>query len=145
MKNLMKISILAVFLASFGTAQCQDLVSTANYRVTAFKNGDNQVFSRSNEVEVEESFTLYVPNTFTPNGDGLNETFGPVGNGVNQFSMLIFNRWGELIFESDNIYNQWDGTHHGEKVQTDTYVYKIFATGEEAGVFKKAGKITVII
>lgn len=126
-------------------SQSQDLTSKAEYRITAYKQGDNQIQSTSNEVEAEEYFTLYVPNAFTPNGDGLNETFGPVGNRVNQFSMRIYSRWGELMFESNDMNNQWDGTYKGVKVQTDTYVYKIFATGEESGSFKKSGKVTVII
>jgi len=138
---------LVVFLIGFiaSPSVAQELSNTGKYRVTAYKKGNNTVYSTSNQVDVLEKFTLYIPNAFTPNGDGLNETFGPVGNAVNKFSMLIFNRWGQMIFESEDMNHQWDGTYKGEKVQTDTYVYKIFATGEESGSFQKTGKITVII
>ena len=116
-----------------------------SYRVSALKKGDITVVSQSNEAQIIRDFILYVPNAFTPNSDGLNETFGPVGAGVDQFSMLIFNRWGELIYESEDMNEQWDGTHQSKKVQADTYVYKIFATNNEKSVFKKAGKVSVII
>ena len=145
MKSLIIIAVAVLLTLIADVLLAQDLVSNAEYRVTAFKQGDHQVYSISNEVQLGEIFTLYIPNAFTPNGDGLNETFGPVGQRVDYYSMVIFNRWGQLIFESNDINDQWDGTYKGERVQTDTYVYKIFATGEESGVFKKYGKITVVI
>ncbi|MBL7906514.1 MAG: gliding motility-associated C-terminal domain-containing protein [Bacteroidales bacterium] len=52
-------------------------------------------------------------NTFTPNNDGLNDVFRPVGTGIliRQFSMVIYNRWGQLIFETTNPAEGWDGEH----------------------------------
>ncbi|HHZ64372.1 MAG TPA: gliding motility-associated C-terminal domain-containing protein [Flavobacteriales bacterium] len=144
-KTVLTTIAIVLLTLTVNISQGQDLIGNDEYRVTAYKQGDNQIQSTSNVIEVEKSFTLYVPNAFTPNGDGLNETFGPVGNEVKHFSMRIYSRWGELVFESDALDNQWDGTFKGEKVQTDTYVYKIFATGEESGSFEKSGKVTVII
>jgi gliding motility-associated-like protein len=70
--------------------------------------------------------TLYVPNTFTPDNDGLNDYFLAVGDYIANFEMYVYNRWGQLIFHSDNIYEGWDGTYSGNEVQIDTYVYKIY-------------------
>jgi gliding motility-associated-like protein len=75
--------------------------------------------------------TLYVPNTFTPNGDGKNDVFCPAGTGITEFKMQIFDRWGMLLFESSSLTTNnttsgcWDGTFRGNKVQEDTYVVRI--------------------
>lgn len=63
-----------------------------------------------------------LPNAFTPNGDGLNEIFIPVGESIYEFQMLIFNRWGELIFESKDASKGWDGKYKNEIVENDVYV-----------------------
>ncbi|HOS48836.1 MAG TPA: gliding motility-associated C-terminal domain-containing protein, partial [Bacteroidia bacterium] len=55
-----------------------------------------------NEVEIIPQMSFYIPNTFTPNGDGLNDTFGIAGEALKEFRMQIFNRWGQLVFESGN-------------------------------------------
>ncbi len=78
-------------------------------------------------VEIKPEFTLYIPNAFTPDGNGHNDYFTAKGAEINEFKMMIFNRWGELIFETDNIYQGWNGTANGgsEISQTGVYVYKI--------------------
>lgn len=74
---------------------------------------------------VEPANTLFVPNAFTPNGDGKNETFKAKGIGVVDFRMMVFNRWGEKLFESNSMDIGWDGTVNGEKVMNDVYTYLI--------------------
>lgn len=69
--------------------------------------------------------SLYVPNTFTPNGDGINDYFYAEGEEIEEFEMWIFNRWGELIFTSESLNNGWDGRVNGVISQIDTYVWKI--------------------
>jgi gliding motility-associated-like protein len=70
---------------------------------------------------------LFIPNSFTPNGDGLNEVFNPVGNNDNiiEFYFAVYNRWGELIFETRDRNKGWDGTMNNQSVQMGVYVYKI--------------------
>lgn len=75
-----------------------------------------------------EDLIFYVPNTFTPDQDGFNETFTPVmtsGFEAQEYRLLIFNRWGEVIFESRNPQIGWDGTFKGKVVKDGTYVWKI--------------------
>ena len=79
----------------------------------------------SDTVTVFLDGALYVPNTFTPNGDGFNDFFTIKGKEIKSFHLLIFNRWGQLIFESDSMDNQWNGVHNGTPVLIDTYVWKI--------------------
>ncbi len=70
---------------------------------------------------------FYLPNAFTPNGDGLNDTFSaiPKYDYVNKYHMSIFNRWGQKIFETKDINNGWDGTFAGSPCMQGTYVYQI--------------------
>jgi gliding motility-associated-like protein len=69
--------------------------------------------------------SLYIPNAFTPNRDGTNDVFYVKGLNVEKFHLMIFNRWGELIFESFDINEGWDGTYMGNEVQIDVYVWKL--------------------
>lgn len=69
--------------------------------------------------------TLYIPNAFTPNGNGSNDMFFVYGEFVDNFHLMIFDRWGNLIFESYDQQKGWDGRANNGKylAQTDTYVY----------------------
>lgn len=70
--------------------------------------------------------TIFVPNTITPNGDGTNDIFNVSGSYLSEYKMLIFDRWGLLIYETEDLNAGWDGTYMGNEVQIDTYVYKIY-------------------
>ncbi|MNE59047.1 PKD domain protein [compost metagenome] len=79
-------------------------------------------------VIVKPSFELFVPNVFTPDGDEFNNTFVAKGYGIleTDFTMEIYDRWGELIFESHNMEIGWDGSYAGEeRVQDGTYTWVI--------------------
>lgn len=79
-------------------------------------------------VYIEILFAMYVPNTFTPNGDGDNDQFFAVSESVKKFNMRIFDRWGEEVFTTTSIYDGWDGFHKGIEAKQDVYVYRIEAT-----------------
>ena len=81
-------------------------------------------------LEVLPEFTFYVPNAFSPNGDLHNETFNGRGIGIKAYNMIIFDRWGNLIFTSNDLFLGWDGRVNNSKViaQQDVYVYKIYLT-----------------
>ncbi|MGL4598835.1 MAG: kelch repeat-containing protein [Bacteroidia bacterium] len=93
-----------------------------------------------------ESNRLYLPNTFTPNLNGLNDIFLPKGDGVTSYQLRIFNRWGELIFETDDLNTGWDGTYQGRVAQEDVYVYVITYTVfcEREREFQKVGHLNLI-
>lgn len=80
-------------------------------------------------VKIDGLYLFYMPNGFTPNGDNLNDTFKPVGEGIDSknYLFMIFNRWGEKLFETDDLNEGWDGTYNGTPVQTDTYIWRIKA------------------
>jgi gliding motility-associated-like protein len=79
------------------------------------------------DVFIETDATLYIPNAFTPNGDGMNETFYPVGIGADEtnYELLIFDRWGNLLFESTTWNEGWDGMYEGKLCQEDVYVWRL--------------------
>ncbi|MGQ0828904.1 MAG: PKD domain-containing protein [Bacteroidota bacterium] len=93
--------------------------------VTITQNGCRD--SISIPVEIKPEFTLYIPNAFTPDGNGTNDNFTAKGQEIIEFHMMIFNRWGELIYQTGDMSKGWDGTikDGNELVQTGVYVYKI--------------------
>ncbi len=141
LKNLV---LTLIFITIYNSLYAQVSVSR-KYRVIAYKTGQPQVFSISNEVEIIPAMSLYVPNTFTPNGDGLNDTFGVAGEAIKDFRMQIFNRWGQLIFETSNANERWDGTYAGQKVPMGTYVYKVSASSPNGQRQNKEGNLNVIL
>jgi len=101
-------------------------------------------------VEPDDCFTsYYIPNAFTPNGDGYNDIFFIYGRGVEEMRLRIYNRWGELIFETTNQSEGWDGTYRGELLNPDVFVYELrmnFCDGsrlDSENSFRK-GSVTLI-
>jgi gliding motility-associated-like protein len=76
-------------------------------------------------IKVEPDFTIYVPNTFTPNEDDKNDVFLPVLRGTKLYTLQIYNRWGTKILETKDPAQGWDGTFQGEPCKQDTYTWII--------------------
>jgi gliding motility-associated-like protein len=98
-------------------------------------------------VDVIEDFTIYIPNAFSPNGDGLNEIFQPKGMGwkPNMYEFLIYDRWGNLLFKTNDYTKGWDGTIKGQLCPTDVYVWRIRVEGSAKGKLKElAGHVTLM-
>ena len=87
---------------------------------------------------------IAVPTAFTPNGDGVNDIFRVFGYGVKEFHLQIFNRWGELVFETYDIEEGWDGTHRGKPQPSGTYAYYVRAVMANGEVFEQKGSVTLI-
>ena len=80
------------------------------------------------DIEIEDEVIFYIPNAFTPDGDGANEVFEPVftsGYDPYDYNLLIFNRWGEVVFESNNAKVGWDGSYGGRIAPDGVYTWKI--------------------
>lgn len=86
--------------------------------------------------------TLYIPNAFTP--DNKNPIFKPKGVRIESFNMKIFNRWGQLLFETHDIDKGWDGTFRGEACAVDQYIYVIYYKFEEGAFRHTSGGFTLI-
>ena len=111
-------------------------------------SGEYKVIVRYDGCSQRDSITigecpvkLWFPNSFTPNGDGHNDTYHPVGKGVEKFSMSIFNRWGELIFETNTLEPGWDGTFKGTICAEDTYIFIATYSGSAGKTIQEKGPI----
>lgn len=102
-----------------------------------------------NDLLVEPEYAIYVPNAFTPNNhDGNNDTFFPQGVGIDpdNFEMMIFDRWGNMIYKTTDINKGWDGkANGGDKVaQIDTYVWKINTNDFKGDTKQYVGTVTIV-
>lgn len=138
--------LIIIFFASKNVAQNPEEYSNTKekYRITAYKKENNQIVSQSNSVELTTPLKLYIPNAFTPNSDGLNDVFGAAGKGIVEYNLQVFDRWGELVFETNDLEKGWDGKYKGEMSEAGTYVYQVLAKGEQTGRVKRNGTITLI-
>ncbi|GAB5557138.1 MAG: hypothetical protein SchgKO_13510 [Schleiferiaceae bacterium] len=92
------------------------------------------------DVVVETDYYLYIPTAFTPDGDGINETFIAKGVGFDTYDMWITNRWGNQIYHTSNIEEGWDGTINGVRAKPDVYAYRVVITIPVTGeVIEKQG------
>ncbi|HTA81889.1 MAG TPA: SBBP repeat-containing protein [Bacteroidia bacterium] len=98
-------------------------------------------------IDIEPLFTIYIPNAFSPNGDGLNDVFAPKGDYICDYEMYIFDRWGMTLYYTTDLSKGWDGTVFGStnSVQEDTYIYLIKVTDcMEHNKHSYLGKVTVV-
>ncbi|MBM3164950.1 MAG: gliding motility-associated C-terminal domain-containing protein, partial [Bacteroidetes bacterium] len=98
-------------------------------------------------VESNDVVRLTVPNAFTPNGDGLNDLFTPIISNVTQvkyFRFEVYNRWGQIVFESNKVGDGWDGKYKGKPVQFGTYTWKVSYNVEDQGTMNASGHVTSI-
>ena len=116
-----------------GTYQVQLIVTTSHGCIdTAYGT-----------VHIDDIFAVYVPNAFTPNGDGHNDSFVPVVTGAEKFTFWIFDRWGEMIYQSDGG-APWDATYKGKEVQQDVYVWKLIVIDKRKIKHEYIGHVTII-
>jgi gliding motility-associated-like protein len=119
-----------------------DSLSYRTYRITALLN--NRKAANSNAVKVPYDFTLWIPNSFSPNGDGLNDRFEIKAEKGTSLHMDVYNQWGELVFSTNDINNSWDGTFRGKKAAEGIYLYKAEIKSPTSGNFYKSGTIQIL-
>jgi gliding motility-associated-like protein len=96
--------------------------------VQIVKNAYNCSDTAFKVIDIKPSYSIYIPNTFTPNGDGINDVFQAKGVGIIKFNMQIFDRWGHLVFETKDFFTPWDGKKGGDDIKQDTYIWKAQVT-----------------
>lgn len=105
---------------------CSNPIATPNKDITYYVDFvDINGCKASSYVSIKYDVVVYVPNTFIPNGDDVNDVFKVYGGNIKEMECLIFNRWGELICTLDSIDDAWDGTYKGKKCQDGTYTWKL--------------------
>ncbi len=93
-------------------------------------DGNGCIDDVTHTIVIDPEFTFFIPNAFTPNGDGVNDFFQGQGIGIAKYEIMIFDRWGNLIWYTDDINKLWDGkaNHGDEMAQQDVYVWKVKLT-----------------
>lgn len=97
-------------------------------------------------VEIGPEYTFYIPNTFTPNDDGANETFTGTGIGIKGYKMWIYDRWGEKLYYTEDINKGWDGSVKGiqDKDKVDVYTYRAIVTDLWNKEHEYVGHVTLL-
>lgn len=145
-----------LWLWNFGdttTSTVQDPIHTWGYigihPVTLYATTVNGcIDSVTYTIIIEDIITAYIPNTFTPNGDGVNDEFNIYAHGISpdNFEMLVFDRWGNKIFTSRDVNEGWNGAvnNRGPVVEEDVYVYRFNYKDVMGKKHKAIGHVTIV-
>jgi gliding motility-associated-like protein len=141
---------------SYDTYLWQDNSSNSFYFITEpgtywVTVTDNNGCFANDTIDIPEScpIILNVPNAFSPNGDGINDYFNaiPLGSNITSYQMLIFDRWGEQVFSTNDFSIDWDGRYLGKDAEVATYIWTIYVEGIQANrTVRKtlSGTVTVL-
>jgi gliding motility-associated-like protein len=131
-------------------ADCPDpLVSpftSQDYEITlSYVHGSATCYgSATLHAEVLDPMPVFVPNSFSPNGDGNNDVFTIYGQGIKTLDLKIFNRWGELVYKSNNQFDGWDGTYKGQMQLPSVFTYTARVTYLDDKRAEKQGTVTLL-
>jgi gliding motility-associated-like protein len=112
-------------------------VSMVNYNSTCYGYG-------TLHVSIIDPPAFFVPNAFSPNGDGVNDIFTIYGEGIASFELNVYNRWGELVYETGNSLTGWDGTYKGQMQPNGTYTYVAVVTLLDNRKITKTGAVALL-
>lgn len=124
-----------------------EYADTGIYTVTLVVRNQYGCSDTTNQnIIIEPEFTFYVPNAFSPDNDGVNDNFIGVGNFVTEYAMSIYDRWGVLLYFTDDINKPWNGTINNGKIlaKQDTYVYTIDITDFKKRKYRYRGIVSLV-
>jgi gliding motility-associated-like protein len=136
----------------FGDGQSSSLVhpnntyaAAGNYVVTLIATDvKGCIDSISKMILIEEEYYVYIPNCFTPDDNRFNNVFSASTVGVRQLTVKIFNRWGEMVYESDDPFFEWDGSYGNSLVRDGIYSYKINCTTDSNKELNFVGHLVLL-
>ncbi len=133
---------------SLNTVHVDDEVDPNNqfisYQIRAVPNDAGIPNAVSNSVSFIKDSKIFFPTAFSPNGDKLNDIFFVSGQFIVKMELSIFNRWGELIFVTDNKEVTWDGTHNGKLAAEDAYIWSAQVTDLAGRTYKQSGTVALL-
>jgi gliding motility-associated-like protein len=107
----------------------------------------NACGTKADSIEIYDrcDFPIFMPNAFTPNRDNLNDDFGvPFQNKNRLISLKVYNRWGQVIFETNSVYKRWNGNYKDQVLKTDIFVYYLVMQGLSGNIITQKGKLMLI-
>jgi len=140
---------------SFGDGYYSSLISpyhtygdTGTYHVVLMVESEHGCRdTTSMHIRVKDFYAFYVPNAFSPDGDGINEIFKPVGHNISEdgYNLMVFNRWGVLVFQTTDKHEGWDGTTlSGVPCWADTYVWQVTYVDFEGIIHQERGVVQLV-
>ena len=119
---------------------------TFNYIIKATEGaGGNNATSESNEIILNQAPLIFIPSAFTPNNDGVNDYFLNQGSFVEEFEFIIYNRWGQRVFNTGDLHDHWDGKFNGKLSPSGVYFYKLKFKGyDDKNITERTGSITLL-
>jgi len=121
-----------------------DLAGTYSICLTTTEEGVGCEDIYCDEVYIDDEYALSLPNAFSPNGDGFNDVYSILGFGLSSIILRIYNRWGDLLFETHDPAIGWDGYFRGKPQPIEVYVFVLTARTPDGLPLKEKGNITLI-
>lgn len=122
--------------------------STADTNVTLNVTADDTIIAHFRLPEEPPGASgggvLFVPNAFSPNGDGVNDVLYVLGENFETFEFVVYNRWGQVVFQTTQRSQTWDGTFNGKPLNTDVFAYRLSGKTIDGKTILKSGNITLI-
>ncbi len=140
---MIRIILFSVLMSSVMSTFAQS-ANESYYRVMAVSKIDSNLWSASNRVRAVAPIQLEIPTAFSPNGDGLNDTFGVLSKGLEYFELTVYNRWSEVVFHSDKIGARWDGSYKGKPAPAGAYGYEVIAKDANNRSMKRKGTVVLV-
>jgi gliding motility-associated-like protein len=123
----------------------QNPFETVSYVVVAVDSNGCSAGSDTAKVTISTTcIYLEIPTAFSPNDDGKNDSFHALSQGVTEFTMSIYNRWGELVFSTNDVNQAWDGTFNGKDQPIGVYIFALQATLNDGTPIDKKGSVTLV-
>jgi len=116
------------------------------YRVELIANSGSPFFCVDTVVKMVKvlpPFNIFIPTAFTPNGDGRNDYLEIIASRVKEYHIYIFNRWGQLVFQGNSLFEMWDGNYKHQAVPEDVYAYKIEVVNDSDKRYVRTGTVTL--
>ncbi len=106
--------------------------------------GCNDSITKIDYINIYQRPIVFIPNVFSPNGDGQNEILQVFANGVNYLDWKIFNRWGEKVYQGSNVTQGWDGNYQGKPCPSGVYTYTVNIVFDDGSSRLMKGSVTII-
>ncbi len=105
---------------------------------------DDVSVTRCDDTVITTNDNLFVPNAFSPNGDGNNDVLFVRGQNIKELHFSVYDRWGEKVFETSSINEGWDGTFNGEKMESAVFAYYLTVTYNDGKTAEKKGNVSLV-